>query len=62
MLPYESDALATAEAWVQTPEEEFRQAALKFGADEPSDFAAVWACRAAGLSGGVVSILPKGPV
>jgi hypothetical protein len=62
LLPYESDALATAEAWVQTPEEEFRQAALKFGADEPSDSAAVWACRAAGLSGGVGSNTPKGPV
>lgn len=62
LLAYEKDALETAEAWVETPEEDNRQNALKYGANEPSDSAAVWACRAAGVSGGVISDSPKGPV
>jgi hypothetical protein len=62
LLPYERDALETAETWVQTPEEDRRQAALRFGVDEPSDSAAVWACRAAGVSGGVLSSSSKGPL
>jgi len=62
LLPEEKAALDTAEAWVQTPEEEHRQAALRFGIDEPTDSAALWACRAAAFSGGIVSDTPKGPV
>jgi hypothetical protein len=62
LLPYERDALETAEAWVQTPEEALRQNALKFGADEPSDSPAVWACRGAGVSGGVIGNTSAGPM
>jgi len=62
LFPEEKAALAAAEAWVRTPEEEFRQAAMAFGTDEPTDSAAIWACRAAAFSGGVVSNTPKGPV
>jgi hypothetical protein len=58
----EIEALKAAEAWVKTPEEDFRQKALKVGGDEPSDSAAIWACRAAAFSGGIVSNTPKGPV
>jgi hypothetical protein len=62
LLPEERDALDAAEAWVRTPEEDYRQAALNFGTDEPTDSAAIWACRAAAFSGGIVSNTPKGPV
>ena len=62
LLPVELAALDAAEAWVRTPEEDLRQAALAFGADEPTDSAAIWACRAAAFSGGIMSNTPKGPV
>ncbi len=62
LLPEEKAALDAAEAWVKTPEEDFRQAAMKFGVDEPTNSAAIWACRAAALSGGIVGNTPKGPV
>lgn len=62
LLPEERAALDAAEAWVRTPEEDLRQAALGFGTDEPTDSAAIWACRAAAFSGGIVSNTPKGPV
>jgi hypothetical protein len=62
LLPEERAALEAAEAWVRTPEEDLRQAALNFGTDEPTDSAAIWACRAAAFSGGIVSNTPKGPV
>jgi hypothetical protein len=62
LLPEEKAALDAAEAWVRMPEEDLRQAALSFGTDEPTDSAAIWACRAAALSGGIVSNTPKGPV
>jgi hypothetical protein len=62
LLPEEKAALDAAEAWVRTPEEDHRQAALSFGADEPTNSAAIWACRAAAFSGGIVSNTPKGPV
>jgi len=62
LLPEERAALDAAEAWVRTPEEDYRQAALKFGTEEPTDSAAIWACRAAAFSGGIVSNTPKGPV
>jgi len=58
----EIEALEAAEAWVETPEEDFRQRALKLGGDEPSDSGAIWACRAAAFSGGIVSNTSKGPV
>jgi hypothetical protein len=62
LLPEEKAALDAAEAWVRTPEEDLRQAALSFGTDEPTDSAAIWACRAAAFSGGIMSNTPKGPV
>ena len=62
LLPEERAALDAAEAWVKTPEEDLRQSALKFGTDEPTDSAAIWACRAAAFSGGIVSNTAKGPV
>jgi hypothetical protein len=62
LLPEERAALDAAEAWVRTPEEDHRQAALSFGTEEPTESAAIWACRAAAFSGGVVSNTPKGPV
>lgn len=62
LSPYEIEALKAAEAWVQTTEEDRRLQALRLGGDEPSDSAAIWACRAAAFSGGVVSNSPKGPV
>jgi hypothetical protein len=58
----ERAALDAAEAWVGTPEEDFRQAALAFGVEEPTPSPAMWACRAAALSGGVVSQSSKGPI
>jgi hypothetical protein len=62
LLPEERTALDAAEAWVRTPEEDLRQAALSLGTDEPTDSAALWACRAAAFSGGIMSNTPKGPV
>ncbi len=62
LLPHEMEALEAAEAWVQTPEEGFRQRALELGGDEPSDSGAMWACRAAAFSGGIVSNTSRGPV
>jgi hypothetical protein len=62
LIPNEKAALAAAEAWVRDPQEHLRRAALAFGADEPTDSAAIWACRAAAFSGGVVSDSRKGPV
>jgi hypothetical protein len=58
----EQAALEAAEKWVKMPEEELRRAALDLGADGDPDSAAVWACRAAGWSGGTVGTGPKGPV
>jgi hypothetical protein len=60
--PREIEALEAAEAWVERPGEELRLRALKLGGDEPSDTAAIWACRAAAFSGGIVSNTLKGPV
>jgi hypothetical protein len=60
--PDELGALEAAEAWVQTPEEGRRVQALKLGGSDPSDSAAIWACRAAAFSGGIVSNTLKGPV
>src|ERR1700676_1741041 len=55
MLPEEKAALGAAEGGGRTPEEGLRQAAMAFGTDEPTDSAAIWACRAAAFSGGIVS-------
>ncbi len=62
LLPEEKAALEAAEVWVRTPEEDPRQAALRFGIDEPAESPAIWACRAAACSGGIVSNTSKGPL
>jgi hypothetical protein len=62
LLPSEKAALDAAEAWVRVPDEDLREAALRFGTDEPTQSAAIWACRAAAFSGGIVSNTSKGPV
>jgi hypothetical protein len=62
LLADEKSALEAAEAWVRTPEEDFRQAALSFGIDGPAESPAIWACRAAACSGGIVSHTSKGPL
>ena len=54
--------LQRAEAWVRTPEEENRLEALRASAEGDPDSAALWACRAAAWSGGVVDTNAKGPV
>jgi hypothetical protein len=62
LIPDEIEALAAAEAWAETPQEDLRLRALQLGGDEPSDSAAIWACRGAAFSGGIVSNTPKGAV
>jgi hypothetical protein len=54
--------LAAAEAWVQEPDDQHREAALAFGVQGDVNNPMTWLAFAAGWSGGSLSSNPKMPV
>lgn len=54
--------LRAAEAWVQKPDEEHREAALQIATTAGLDDPVTWLARAAGWAGGMLVAHPKSPV
>jgi hypothetical protein len=57
-MPSDTTGLAAAEAWVQEPTEENRQAALDIGSREPTTEPLTWLALAAGWSSGTFAPTP----
>lgn len=61
-VPRHSAALAAAEKWVSTPNDEHRRVALEVGNQGDTSDPLTWLALAAGWSGGMLNAHPKTPV
>lgn len=60
--PDKAEPLLAAEAWVQQPETERREAALRIGTHGDSDDPLTWIALAAGWAGGMLFSHPERPI